>query len=101
VHAGNVIVVTVNYRLMMFGFMASPELKAEDPNGSTGNYGMQDQRLAMQVSIPLYCHSTIEFTSALCLDISPACLIGSLVTSRVLPSVSCVQLPVVYIKVCF
>eukprot|EP00045_Choanoeca_perplexa_P006117 m.51991 g.51991 ORF g.51991 m.51991 type:complete len:548 (+) comp13472_c0_seq1:114-1757(+) len=45
---GNVIVVTVNYRMMMFGFMASPELKAEDPNGSTGNYGMQDQRLAMQ-----------------------------------------------------
>ena len=63
--AGNVIVVTVNYRMMMFGFMASPELKAEDLHGSTGNYGMQDQRLAMQVSLALCRASVSQFQSPL------------------------------------
>jgi len=44
----NVIVVAPNYRLNSFGFLALKALQAEDPDGSTGNYGLQDQRLAMQ-----------------------------------------------------
>jgi len=42
------VVVSHNYRLNGFGFMALPELSREDPDGSTGNYGVQDQRAAMQ-----------------------------------------------------
>mmetsp|Transcript_42604 Transcript_42604/g.109585 ORF Transcript_42604/g.109585 Transcript_42604/m.109585 type:complete len:595 (-) Transcript_42604:125-1909(-) len=44
----NVIVVAPNYRLGSFGFLALDELKAEDPEGVTGNYGLLDQRLAME-----------------------------------------------------
>jgi len=39
------IVVTINYRLGIFGFFADPQLLAE--SGTTGNYGLQDQRSAM------------------------------------------------------
>lgn len=39
----NVVVVTINYRLGALGFMALPELKAEDGKGSVGNYGTLDQ----------------------------------------------------------
>ena len=45
---GNAIVVTFNYRLGVFGFLASAELAARASDGSTGNYGMADQRLALQ-----------------------------------------------------
>lgn len=45
---GNAIVVTINYRLGAFGFLALPALSAEDPNGSSGNYGLQDQQFAFQ-----------------------------------------------------
>jgi len=45
---GNVIVVSINYRLNVFGFMASPGLREEDPNNSTGNYGSLDQVLALK-----------------------------------------------------
>lgn len=38
-----VILVTINYRLNVFGYLALPELAAEDPDGSTGCYGLQDQ----------------------------------------------------------
>eukprot|EP00659_Diplonema_papillatum_P017641 gene17641-27150_t len=41
-----VVVVTVNYRLGIFGFLGSDRLRADD--GSTGNFGIQDQRLAME-----------------------------------------------------
>ncbi len=41
------VVVTINYRLGLYGFMAHPELSAEDPNGSSGNYGMLDQIAAL------------------------------------------------------
>lgn len=38
-----VVLVTLNYRLNVFGFLALPELAAEDPDGATGNYGLLDQ----------------------------------------------------------
>jgi para-nitrobenzyl esterase len=41
--------VTPNYRVSSLGFLATPEMQAEDPNGSTGNYGLQDQTAALQV----------------------------------------------------
>lgn len=33
------VVVTVNYRLGVLGFLAHPELTAESPNRASGNYG--------------------------------------------------------------
>jgi para-nitrobenzyl esterase len=36
------VVVSFNYRLGSFGFMAHPELTAESPNQSSGNYAMLD-----------------------------------------------------------
>lgn len=36
------VVVTFNYRLGSFGFFAHPELTAESPNNSSGNYGLLD-----------------------------------------------------------
>lgn len=47
VRAGNVVVVSVNYRLGPFGFLALSDLAAEDPNGETGNYGLIDQQAAL------------------------------------------------------
>eukprot|EP00927_Polykrikos_kofoidii_P086091 TRINITY_DN9545_c1_g1_i1.p1 TRINITY_DN9545_c1_g1~~TRINITY_DN9545_c1_g1_i1.p1 ORF type:complete len:609 (-),score=79.94 TRINITY_DN9545_c1_g1_i1:99-1925(-) len=41
------VVVAMNYRLSGLGFFALPELAAE-ANGTTGNYGVQDQRAALQ-----------------------------------------------------
>eukprot|EP00929_Paragymnodinium_shiwhaense_P055114 TRINITY_DN27645_c0_g1_i1.p1 TRINITY_DN27645_c0_g1~~TRINITY_DN27645_c0_g1_i1.p1 ORF type:complete len:591 (+),score=118.17 TRINITY_DN27645_c0_g1_i1:74-1846(+) len=43
---GDVVVVTLNYRLGAFGFLAQPDFLTE--SGTTGNYGVQDQRLALQ-----------------------------------------------------
>jgi para-nitrobenzyl esterase len=37
-----VVVVTVNYRLGMFGFIAHPELSAESAHHASGNYGLLD-----------------------------------------------------------
>ncbi|EGD79393.1 hypothetical protein PTSG_12925 [Salpingoeca rosetta] len=45
---GNVIIVTINYRLGAFGYAAAPALQKEDKHNSTGNYGTQDQRAALQ-----------------------------------------------------
>jgi len=44
----DLVVVTINYRLAIFGFFAHPEQRAEDPNGSTGNQGSLDQAAALQ-----------------------------------------------------
>jgi len=38
-----VIVVTLNYRVGVMGFFAHPELTAESPHHSSGNYGLLDQ----------------------------------------------------------
>ncbi len=43
-----VIMVTVDYRLGVFGYFALPELAAESPNGTTGNYGLLDQIAALK-----------------------------------------------------
>ena len=43
-----VILVTINYRVGIFGFLAHPELIAEDKQHSSGNYGTQDQIAALQ-----------------------------------------------------
>ncbi len=43
-----VVLVTVNYRLGIFGFFAHPGLTAESSHHSTGNYGLQDQIRALQ-----------------------------------------------------
>ena len=42
------VVVTINYRLGMFGFMAHPELAAESADGVSGNYGLLDQIAALE-----------------------------------------------------
>jgi para-nitrobenzyl esterase len=42
-----VILVTIQYRLNVFGFLAHPWLVAEDKNGTAGNYGMLDQIAAL------------------------------------------------------
>lgn len=43
-----VVVVTLNYRLGLLGFMAHPELTSESATGSSGNYGLMDQIAALQ-----------------------------------------------------
>ena len=42
------VVVTLNYRLGVYGFLAHPALVAESPNGSAGNYGLLDQVAALR-----------------------------------------------------
>ncbi len=42
-----VIEVTVNYRLGVLGFLAHPELSAENDRGVSGNYGLLDQIAAL------------------------------------------------------
>ncbi len=42
------IVVTINYRLGPFGFLAHPELTAESEHHSSGNYGLLDQIAALR-----------------------------------------------------
>ena len=46
--AHGVLVVSINYRLDIFGFLAHPELTAESATRSSGNYGLLDQIAALQ-----------------------------------------------------
>lgn len=43
-----VIVVSFNYRLGVFGFLALPELSRESGQGASGNYGLLDQVAALE-----------------------------------------------------
>jgi para-nitrobenzyl esterase len=43
-----VVLVTLNYRLGLLGFMAHPGLTAESPDRASGNYGVMDQIAALQ-----------------------------------------------------
>ncbi|MBV7430746.1 MULTISPECIES: carboxylesterase/lipase family protein [unclassified Acidovorax] len=43
-----VVVVTLNYRLGLLGFMAHPHLTAESPQRASGNYGLMDQAAALK-----------------------------------------------------
>jgi para-nitrobenzyl esterase len=44
----DVIVVSMNYRLGIFGFLVHPGLTAESPHHASGNYGLLDQAAAIQ-----------------------------------------------------
>lgn len=41
-------VVSINYRLGIFGFLAHPQLSQESPQQSSGNYGLLDQIAALR-----------------------------------------------------
>jgi para-nitrobenzyl esterase len=43
-----VVVVSMNYRMGIFGFLVLPELMAESGHNSAGNYGLMDQLAALQ-----------------------------------------------------
>jgi len=44
----DVVLVSINYRLGIFGFLTHPALDAESPNGVSGNYGILDQIEALK-----------------------------------------------------
>ncbi|MBQ2501257.1 MAG: carboxylesterase family protein [Bacteroidales bacterium] len=44
----DVILVSINYRLGVFGFLAHPDLCKEGPNGAAGNYGIMDMIAALK-----------------------------------------------------
>ncbi|HEX3469775.1 MAG TPA: carboxylesterase family protein, partial [Silvibacterium sp.] len=46
--ARGVVIVTINYRLGVFGFLAHPDLSAESPRHTSGNYGLLDQMAALR-----------------------------------------------------
>ncbi|HEX4561830.1 MAG TPA: carboxylesterase family protein, partial [Gemmatimonadales bacterium] len=43
-----IVVITANYRLGVFGFLAHPELSAESPHHASGDYGLLDQVAALR-----------------------------------------------------
>ena len=46
-HKG-VVIVSINYRLGIFGFFSHPGLTAESPHHASGNYGLMDQAAALE-----------------------------------------------------
>ena len=53
--APDVILVTFNFRVGAFGFMGGEMLRNRSSDGSTGNYGMQDQRYNLYASYRILC----------------------------------------------
>jgi para-nitrobenzyl esterase len=47
VATGNIIYVSIQYRLNVFGFLASTALSDASPRGLSGNYGFEDQQAAI------------------------------------------------------
>ena len=48
-----VVVVSMNYRMGVFGFLGHEVLRSRNDDGSVGNYGLQDQQLALRwVQVP-------------------------------------------------
>lgn len=45
--AEGAVVVSINYRLGVLGYLAHPDLSAESPVGISGNYGLMDQVMAL------------------------------------------------------
>lgn len=43
-----IVVVTFNYRMGLFGYLAHPQLSAESPTRSSGNYALMDQLAALR-----------------------------------------------------
>jgi para-nitrobenzyl esterase len=43
-----VVLVTVNYRIGIFGFLGSDDLSAQSGGNSSGLFGIQDQLMALQ-----------------------------------------------------
>ncbi|TGD80857.1 carboxylesterase/lipase family protein [Hymenobacter wooponensis] len=77
-----VVVVSINYRVGPFGFLAHPELTKESPHGASGNYGLLDQLAALrwvQENIALFggdpARVTIAGQSAGAMSVS--CLVAS------------------------
>lgn len=48
VNTGKVIVVTLNYRVGPFGFLALPGLDSESPGDTSGDYGLMDQQAGLR-----------------------------------------------------
>lgn len=46
--ADGVVLVSINYRLGIFGYLAHPDLSVESPDGASGNYGLLDQIEALK-----------------------------------------------------
>jgi para-nitrobenzyl esterase len=46
--AKGIVVVTINYRVGVYGFLAHPQLTAESPAHASGNYGLLDQVEALR-----------------------------------------------------
>ena len=46
--ARGVVVVTINYRLGVFGYLAHPDLTAQSSRHTSGNYGLLDQMAALR-----------------------------------------------------
>jgi para-nitrobenzyl esterase len=44
----DVVFVSINYRLGIYGFLATDELSAESPTGISGNYGLMDMIQALE-----------------------------------------------------
>jgi para-nitrobenzyl esterase len=47
-----IVLVSINYRLGVFGYLAHPELSRESSDNVSGNYGLLDHALATKVGAP-------------------------------------------------